>query len=78
MIPLPKLRTGAQARIVHIVHDAEGHWRKLAALGVMPGALVRLVQRFPTYVLQIGYSTIAIDHQLAAQIEVEPLNESEA
>jgi len=24
-------------------------------------------------VLQIGYSTLALDHQLTAQIEVEPL-----
>ncbi|MCS6918653.1 MAG: ferrous iron transport protein A [Fimbriimonadales bacterium] len=68
---LTQLPTGATARIVHIVHDAEGHWRKLAALGLMPSATVRLVQKFPTCVLQIGYSLIALDHQLASQIEVE-------
>jgi ferrous iron transport protein A len=72
-LPLTRLRTGSTARIVHVVQDSEGHWRKLTALGIMPGAVVRLVQKFPSYVLQIGYSTLALDHQLTAQIEVEPL-----
>jgi len=72
-LPLTALRAGSTARIVHIVQDSEGHWRKLTALGVVPGAVVRLVQKFPSYVLQIGYSPLALDHQLTAQIEVEPL-----
>ncbi len=73
MIPLTRLRTGETARIVRIEPDLEGHWRKLTALGICPGAVLCLVQRFPTYVLQIGCSTIAIDRQLACQIEVERL-----
>jgi Fe2+ transport system protein FeoA len=72
-LPLTALQAGSTARIVHIVQDSEGHWRKLTALGIMPGAVVRLVQKFPSYVLQIGYTTLALDHQLTAQIEVEPL-----
>jgi len=75
MKPLTQLRTGETARITRIRHDDDGHWRKLTALGVAPGAMVRLVQRFPTYVLQIGYSMIALDHTLASQIEVEPIAE---
>jgi len=70
---LTQLRTGDTARIVRIIHDADGHWRKLTALGVVLGATVRLVQKFPTCVLQIGYSMIALDHMLASQIEVEPI-----
>jgi Fe2+ transport system protein FeoA len=72
-LPLTALQAGSTARIVHIVQDSEGHWRKLTALGIMPGAVVRLVQKFPSYVLQIGYTTLALDYQLTAQIEVEPL-----
>ncbi|GBC93815.1 hypothetical protein HRbin15_02317 [bacterium HR15] len=70
---LTQLRTGDTARIVRIIHDADGHWRKLTALGITPGATVRLVQKLPTCVLQIGYSMIALDHLLASQIEVEPI-----
>ncbi|MFN3690481.1 MAG: FeoA family protein, partial [Fimbriimonadales bacterium] len=39
-LPLTQLPTGAQARIVQVVHDPEGHWRKLSALGIMPGAIL--------------------------------------
>ncbi|MFN7016355.1 MAG: FeoA family protein [Fimbriimonadales bacterium] len=72
-LPLTQLPTGAQARIVRIVHDPDGHWRKLSALGIMPGATLALLQRFPTYAIRVGMSTTAVDAQLASLIWVEPL-----
>ncbi len=72
-LPLTQLPTGAQARIVRVVHDHDGHWRKLSALGVVPGATLYLQQRFPTYAVRIGMSTIAVDALLANLIYVEPL-----
>ncbi len=72
-IPLTQLPSGAQARVVRVVHDADGHWRKLSALGIVPGTMLQLVQRFPTYALRTGLAMVAIDKQLAALIEVEPL-----
>lgn len=74
MKPLTELKTGASARIVQIVHDPEGHWRKLNALGIVPGATLCLVQRVPTFVVQVGLSLLAIDRQLATQVLVEPLD----
>ncbi len=71
MTPLSELRTGASARVVQIVHDPEGHWRKLNALGIVPGATVCLIQRFPTYVVQVGLSQLALDRQLTSQVLVE-------
>ncbi|MGC8783972.1 MAG: FeoA family protein [Armatimonadota bacterium] len=50
--------------------------QKLLALGVVPGARVKVVQRFPAYVLQIGFTQIAIDHHLAGAVRVEPDTES--
>ncbi|MCX7993541.1 MAG: ferrous iron transport protein A [Fimbriimonadales bacterium] len=72
-IPLTQLPTGTQARIVRVVHDHDGHWRKLSALGITPGATLYLQQRFPTYALRVGLSTLAVDTQLAKLIYVEPL-----
>lgn len=69
---LSALPKGASARVVQINHDAEGHWRKLSALGIVPGATVRMVQRFPTFVVQVGYTLVAIDEQLASQVRVHP------
>ena len=40
---------------------------KLAALGVVPGSEVRLHQRSPAYVLDIGETTVAIDAEIASE-----------
>ncbi|MCL6536485.1 MAG: ferrous iron transport protein A [Armatimonadetes bacterium] len=72
-VPLTHLPTGRQARIVRVVHDHDGHWRKLSALGIVPGATVYLLQRFPTYAVRVGMSTIAVDTQLAQLIWVAPM-----
>lgn len=50
--------------------------QKLLTLGIVPGARVKVIQRFPAYVVQIGYTQIAIDHQLAHAVHVEPDTES--
>lgn len=71
-MPLSALERGASARVVEIVHDSDGHWRKLSALGIVPGATVRIVQRFPTFVVQVGYGLVAIDRRLAQQVRVHP------
>ena len=40
------------------------------ALGIMPGATLQLLQRFPAYVVQLGYTQLAIDKETAASIMV--------
>ncbi|MCS7273438.1 MAG: ferrous iron transport protein A [Fimbriimonadales bacterium] len=72
-IPLTQLPVGVPARVVQIVHDADGHWRKLSVLGLVPGVTLCLLQRFPTYAVRVGLATIAIDGQLASLVRVEPL-----
>ncbi len=72
-VPLTQLPRGAQARIVRVVHDHDGHWRKLSALGIMPGAVIHLQQRFPAYVVRLGMASVALDAQLAQLVVVEPL-----
>lgn len=44
--------------------------QKLMAMGVLPGARLRLVRRFPSYVFELGYSQFTVDRQLAAKIYV--------
>ena len=46
--------------------------QKLIVLGVVPGARVKILQRFPAYVLQIDFTQIAIDHHLARAVRVQP------
>jgi Fe2+ transport system protein FeoA len=45
---------------------------KLAALGLLPGVRVRVLQRRPVYVVRIGRTEIALDETLASRIRLHP------
>lgn len=75
-LPLTALRVGEAGFVRELrLHDKTVA-QKLLALGVVPGARVKLVQRFPTYVILIGFTQIAIDHHIARSVRVEPDTES--
>ncbi|HEX9886865.1 MAG TPA: FeoA family protein [Longimicrobiales bacterium] len=44
--------------------------RKLAALGLLPGTKLHLVQKFPAYVVRLGYAELALDRELAGHVRV--------
>ena len=74
--PLSRLRPGDEARVVHIVAREAARLIKLSALGLVPGAVVRLVQRKPAVVLEIGYTTLALDEAITSDIFVARLGAS--
>ena len=43
---------------------------RLAGAGVLPGAEITLVQRWPAFVLRIGFAELAVDRETAALIRV--------
>ncbi len=43
---------------------------KIMAMGVLPGMTITLIQKFPSYVFQVGQSQFAIDQKLAECIFV--------
>jgi Fe2+ transport system protein FeoA len=43
---------------------------KLAALGILPGVRLRVVQRSPAWVLKVGRTELALDQRLAGRIRV--------
>lgn len=73
---LNELKKGEHRAISEIVHDTEGHWRKLAAFGLMPGANVKMIQRWPTFVVQVGRTEVGLDEVTSRLlILVEPVSE---
>ncbi len=51
--------------------EAEGSaLAKLAALGILPGVRLRLVQRYPAFVFRLGFGEVAIDGALAELVRV--------
>lgn len=67
--PLTELASGEEATIACL--DAETRAvARLAALGILPGMRVRMVQRYPAYVFRLGYGEVALDESLAATVRV--------
>jgi DtxR family transcriptional regulator, Mn-dependent transcriptional regulator len=69
---LVDLRVGEAGRIVFIVPGAQENLARIAALGVVPGSTVRLVQKRPSVVLESRHTTIALDPEIAHGIYVRP------
>ncbi len=70
---LEHFRLGAAGRIVFIAPKFHDRMDRLAALGVIPGSVLRLRQRAPSYVIEVGETTIALDPEIAGEIYVKPL-----
>jgi DtxR family Mn-dependent transcriptional regulator len=64
---------GAVGRIVFIAPRFHDRMDRLAALGVIPGSVLRLHQRSPSYVIEVGETTIALDPEIAGEIYVKPV-----
>jgi len=70
---LTSFELGGAARIVFIAPKFHDRMDRLAALGVIPGSTIRLHQRSPSYVIEIGETTIALDPEIAGEIFVKPV-----
>ena len=69
---LSSLRAGARGRICRVTRDLTGRTERLAALGVTPGATVRLLQTFPGIVFECDQTELAVERVVARSIFVEP------
>lgn len=68
--PATRLEVGQAGTVEHVDSDNAADLRKLAALGIFPGRQICLIQRFPAYVFRLGFTTVALDKDLAGYIQV--------
>lgn len=68
--PLTELEPGRSAVVTCLEESAGPIGRRLASMGVLPGAVVRPVQRRPAWIVEIGHSEFALDREMAACIRV--------
>lgn len=64
------LGVGETARIVFITPQSRRSLDRIAALGVVPGASVRLRQKSPAIVLEVGETLVALDREIGTEIFV--------
>ncbi len=67
---LAELANEESAVITRIMSHDVATIQKLMALGVIPGMAVTMLQRFPSFLFQVGHTQIAVDHSIAATVEV--------
>jgi DtxR family Mn-dependent transcriptional regulator len=68
--PLKDLEVRDRGKIAYLATDDQGRLHKLMAMGALPGFPIRMIQKFPSYVFQIGQSQFAIDQEMAEGIYV--------
>ncbi|MEI6512121.1 MAG: FeoA family protein [bacterium] len=69
-ITLNKLAKRKRATVVTINRHDGTHWRKLLAFGIVPGATLVVIQRFPAIVIRIGETEVALDLDTARLVTV--------
>lgn len=71
VVPLKELKAGEEGEIAYIGTQDVKKITKLSCLGIFPGNRIRLLQRRPSFVLQIDETQIALDEGLASEIYVK-------
>ncbi len=71
VIPLEELGLGEKGRIVFIAPKSHQRLDRLSALGIVPGSILRMHQKNPSFVVEIGETTLALDVEVVRDIYVK-------
>ncbi|MBI5681759.1 MAG: FeoA domain-containing protein [Deltaproteobacteria bacterium] len=69
--PLKELGIGESGRIVFITPASHSRLDKLGSLGIVPGSIIKLHQKKPSFVIEIGETMLALDSEIAKEIYVK-------
>ncbi len=68
--PLCDARPESEGAVAYLATKDNRKVQKLVAMGILPGANIKVIRQFPSYVFQVGYSQFAVDRPLAEVIYV--------
>jgi DtxR family Mn-dependent transcriptional regulator len=71
VMQLKELEVGSQGRIVFIRPSEHSRLELLASMGIVPGNIIRLKQKRPSFVLEIDETSLAVDGLIAEEIYVK-------
>ncbi len=72
VIPCDQMNVGETGRIAYFSTPEHGRMLKLSALGIIPGVRLKLLQKWPSFVVQCDETEIAIEEQVARNIYLRP------
>jgi len=64
------MEIGETGRIVFIIPSSHSRLDRLGSLGIVPGSIIRLHQKQPSFVIEIGETTLAVDYDITKEIYV--------
>jgi Fe2+ transport system protein FeoA len=71
-VRMTELGPGRKGLVSCLEAPSDAGARKLAALGLLPGTDLEVLQTSPVWVLRSGYTEIALDRELAQHVRVHP------
>jgi DtxR family Mn-dependent transcriptional regulator len=74
VMQLKEMAVGSKGRIVFIRPSESSRLERLASMGIVPGCIIRLKQKRPSFVLEIDETTLAVDNLIAEEIYVKEDN----
>ena len=69
-MPLAELEIKKRGKVAYLQTENRDLLQKMIAMGVLPKTEILLLQKFPSYVIQVGKSQFAIDKEMASHIYV--------
>jgi DtxR family Mn-dependent transcriptional regulator len=70
IVPLTELAVGQTARVAYVYTRNDQQLHKLTSLQIQPGTVVKLHQEYPSYVIECEGASIALDAEVAGNINV--------
>lgn len=71
VVSLCDLATGESGVIVELATKDKDILRKLMSMGVLPGMTIQVILKYPSFVLQVGFTQVALDTGIASVIVVD-------
>ena len=59
------------SRLVRVDHEHPDRLVRLSTLGLVPGTTIRVRQRWPTLIIGVGETVLALDGELGSEIHVQ-------
>ena len=74
IVSLDDMDSGHEGTIMYLVTKSHPRLQRLSTLGLSPGSKIKIVQTFPTFVVQVDETQIALEKSIAKDIFVRKTN----
>jgi DtxR family Mn-dependent transcriptional regulator len=75
VVPLSKLSPGETGKVVYILTAKHPQIHKLMSFGIVPGVSITVHQIFPSYVIKVEETQVALEKEIADEIHVKRMRQ---